>query len=206
MPDDSATDDLLQRAVAGDQHALQALLIQDGPYLRAHIAENLRLHNLHQDADVDEVLQAVWTRIAGAIRKFQPRGAGPFRAWLKTITANAVHSHVRQVMRRREIQLATANSGSGSHWSAALLDYLQHDSQTPSRVLAQQELETRLDQALADLPAKYRRAIELHLRDGLPVEDAAQRMACTVGQFRGYVQRGMEKLRGSPLLREYQLT
>lgn len=203
MPLDSAADELLPRAIGGDQRALQALLIREGSYLRARVVEDLRRHSLHQDTDVDEVLQAVWTRIAGAIRKFQPRGEDSFRAWLKTITANAVNSHVRQVMRRREIQLATAKSNSGSHWSAQLLDQLQHDSQTPSRVLAQQELETRLNEALAELPPQYRQAIELHVRDGLTVEDAAERMACTVGQFRGYLQRGLEKLRANPRLREF---
>lgn len=202
MPRDSSTDDILQRAIEGDERALQALLVREGATLRAQIVHELRRCHLHPDNAVDELLQTVWMRVARGIRKFRLSEPGAFRAWLKKIAVNATRSHARQVVGRREVHPGSVHGASGTAWSAALLDHLQHDSETPSRVCARQELEERLNRALAELPPKYRQAVELHFRDGLPVAEAALRMACSVGQVRGLLQRGLEKLRASPWLHE----
>ena len=61
---------------------------------------------------------------------------------------------------------AAAGGDSASSWSVPLLDQLQHDSETPSCAVAQQELEERLNRAVAEW-ASYRRAVELRFRGSI---------------------------------------
>jgi RNA polymerase sigma factor (sigma-70 family) len=86
--------------------------------------------------------------------------------------------------------------------SVSLLALLGLDSVTPSRVIVQDELEAGLRGALQDLQPRHREAVTLHVLQGLSVGESAQQMGCTVGQFRGYLQRGLDNLRANPRLKE----
>jgi RNA polymerase sigma-70 factor, ECF subfamily len=194
--------DLLKRAVGGDRLALQALLVREGSRLRAEIEAVLRRADRASTDDIDEVMQTVWVRVAGAICRFEPRGEGAFSGWLKTVAVNAARSHVEKVFRRRERTVSAQPGRFGEDWSGTLLECLRPDSATPSRLVARKERQERVDRAVAELPANYRQAVELSFREDLSVRDAAEQMSCTVGQFRGYLQRALKKLRVNPLLSE----
>ena len=202
MDEGAANDDLLDQARGGDPVALQAVLIREGGFLKAQIGAELGRCGVGSSSEVDDVLQEVWLRVARGLSRFEPRGEGSWPAWLKTISVNAARSHAERIHRGGRLLPAVAEGSSG-HWSVPLLDDLLADSSTPSRILAAQELESELEVAIAGLPDKRRQAVQLRYLQGLSIQQGADRMNCSAGQFRGYLQRGLEDLRASPHLRKF---
>ena len=49
-----------------------------------------------QQADAADVVQNVFTAVAGAIAGYERRADGNFRGWLWTITRNKINDHFRQ--------------------------------------------------------------------------------------------------------------
>lgn len=202
MAEDDAHDELLERARRGDRVAVEAVLIREGGFLRLRIGEELRRCGVPSPSDVDDVLQEVWLRVARGLRGFEPRDAGSWHAWLTTISVNATRTYVQR-QQRRPVSLAPMPDNSGEHWSGALLDCLLADSVTPSRVVAGREVEAELQVAINELSEEQRDAVQLRYLQGLAIEEGASQMRCSVGQFRGYLQRGLENLRASPRLRKF---
>lgn len=202
MARDDAHDELLERARRGDRVAVEAVLIREGGFLRSRIAEELRRCGVTIPSDVDDVLQEVWIRVVRGLPQFEPRDAGSWNAWLTTISVNTARTYVQRVQ-RRPASLPPVADNSGERWSGALLDCLLADSVTPSRVVAGREVEEELRAAISELPQEQRGAVQLRHLQGLAIEDGARQMSCSVGQFRGYLQRGLENLRASPRLRKF---
>lgn len=195
-------DPLLVRAIRGDERALEAILVRDSPSLRAQIADELRRCGIDRPSEVEEILPEVWSRLARGLGSFQPVGQAAWTAWRKKIAVNTTRSHVRRLKRSKEFPLPTVRNPSGDSMSVSLLAHLGLDTVTPSRVVVQDELEACLREALQDLQPRHRTAITLRVLQGLSVGESAQQMGCTAGQFRGYLQRGLENLRANPRLKE----
>ena len=69
------------------------------------------------------------------------------------------------------------------------------ESTTPTCPVEGEEVRAVLDQELSHLPWKLRTAVVLHHLQGQRVEEAAQRLGWTAGQFRGALFRGRQMLR-----------
>jgi RNA polymerase sigma factor (sigma-70 family) len=114
-------------------------------------------------------------------RGFRDRAGGLVGPWLFGIARNVVAQSVRR--RRIELQ-ACAKLG--------LLERLDEPRATA-------EPDARwldgLDEALAELPASERRALELRVVDELPYEAVAAGLATTPGAARVRVSRGLGRLR-----------
>jgi RNA polymerase sigma factor (sigma-70 family) len=67
-------------------------------------------------------------------------------------------------------------------------------SQPPRCPMEEQELRAYLDAELAQLPHRYRSAIVLHHLEGRSIEEAADQLGWSVGQFRGALFRGRRLL------------
>jgi RNA polymerase sigma-70 factor (ECF subfamily) len=78
---------------------------------------------------------------------------------------------------------------------AAHGDFLSGGESTPDQVLAQKELATRLDQALAGLPFDQRTAIVLREVDGLSYEEIAYSLGVAVGTVKSRLTRARQALR-----------
>ncbi|MEZ6009465.1 MAG: sigma-70 family RNA polymerase sigma factor, partial [Planctomycetota bacterium] len=106
--------------------------------------------------------------------------AAPLRAgWLRGVTRNLSHRHIRDATRRRRREALVAR---------------------PEAVAAAAEVvsvaeRTRVLQHLALLDDRYRRAIELRYFEDLPPREAAARLGLPVETVRTHVRRGIEQLR-----------
>jgi RNA polymerase sigma-70 factor (ECF subfamily) len=129
----------------------------------------------HQFRGSSDDEQLAWLRailaniLTDAIRKFAPRAGGPMRE--RSLEASLEHSS-----RRLESILAAEQT-------------------SPSQRVIRHEQLIRLANALNQLPADQRQAIELRHLQGLATAEIARRMNRSVPAVGGLLQRGLRALR-----------
>lgn len=140
-----------------------------------HLRRTRDLHAAH-DLTAETFAQAWLAR-----RRFRDRAGGSAGPWLFGIARNLL----AQSVRRRRIELRACER-------IGLLERLDEP-----RVGAEPEdvLLEGLDEALAELTAGERDAVELRVIDGLPYDAVAADLATTEGAARVRVARGLGRLR-----------
>ncbi len=170
---------MLDKAVAGDATALSLLLEQVGPELRRRLAPEIppRWRSI---LSVDDVMQETYIDAFLDIHYFHPRGSGSFLAWLTVLAKRNLVDALRMleaekrgsrrmVGRRREQRLT------------ALYDELGWTHSTPSHHAARQEARDCLSRAISQLPATYRRVVEMYDLQGRTAAEVATSLSRTVG-------------------------
>jgi RNA polymerase sigma-70 factor (ECF subfamily) len=164
-PDSGATQDLLQRAHAGDPQALEELFAGYRPYLRQFVA--LRLDpKLRPRLDPSDVVQEAQMEAARRLTSYLEGPPLPFRLWLRQIAQDRLYN-----LHRRHV--ATARRAVGREQplpeqsSAMLAEQLLASGSTPSQRLGRRELARRLRQALAQLSDADREILLLRNFEGL---------------------------------------
>lgn len=141
---------------------------------------------LRVEADAEEAFQEAY----GAL--FKHRSKLPtYRAavaWLYQTATNAARMQRRRQWRsllrdRRKAATSPADTEAGEN-------------------LAQREQREAVAAALAELPQRERRAVELVYLEGMTHSEAADALGWSRGTLGTYVQRGLERLRQAPGLRE----
>lgn len=143
---------LRSAVLAGDERAWQAWY--DASYERLYAYVSWRCAGLRDLAD--EVVQDTWLTAVRRIRSFDPR-KGSFGGWLRGIAAHLLCNHLRRRAHRHGESL-------NGHTSAAA---------PAEAALEQRELAERIAQALAELPARYERALQAKYVDERSVADLA---------------------------------
>jgi RNA polymerase sigma-70 factor (ECF subfamily) len=117
-------------------------------------------------------------------------------AWLRQVLANNLRDEVRKfatqardVRRERSLEAALDES------SARLECYLAADQSSPSQQAMRNEQLLALANALAQLPADQREAVERHHLQGAALADVAGQMGRSKGAVALLIFRGLKKLR-----------
>lgn len=194
MAEDSKT--LIDQARAGDRLALEQLLMTHADELRCHLVGRFP-SALKGVIAVEDVVQESLTKAYLNIDQLRESSAPAFRAWLKTMGEMVMLDFLRAEkaqkrggkFRRRQ---ATTDSVTGS--LVDLMGKLPGDSITASRVISEQEGVSALQAAIAGLVDDQRKAIQLHVLQGLPIEETAQAMDRSPAAVRSLIQRGKQKL------------
>jgi RNA polymerase sigma-70 factor (ECF subfamily) len=187
--------ELLIAAVAGDQSALERLLLERYDSLRAYLAPRVP-DQLRVLIDADDVLQQTFVEAFRDISRFQPRSLDAFAGWLKTIAEHRLIDAVKQQRRKKRGGDAKRVEASKAQSSAVnLLAELEADGLTPSRVIARDEAAALLQVSLARLPQQYGEAIRLRYLEGLSEDEAAARLGQSPDALRGLCFRAKKKLR-----------
>ena len=173
---DSADEDVLVRAAAGDETALAELYDRFGAVAYGLALRVLRDRALAEDA-VQEAFIAVWRQ---GDRYSPARGSA--RTWILTL----VHRRAVDLVRRQERQpTAVADpepsgaSGEGGADDAAVV----------------RDERARVQAALAQLPHDQRVALELAYYGGLTQSELAARLGETVGTIKSRMFHGLRRLR-----------
>lgn len=188
MSQDAATAEertLVQAAQQGDQEALRALLERLARPLYAAVI----LPRVGNPADADEVLRDTLSRAVERLDSFKWTGAG-FYPWLRQIAVNMVIDRARRVQRRTRAETELERQ-------AAVVQPLHHAG-AEEVLIEQQERAVALkmlEQAMAQLNDRYRRAIELRLLEEKPREACAEALGVTVGNFDVIFHRALAALR-----------
>lgn len=122
------------------------------------------------DTDALEVVGDCMATLAGKMRDFQyDRGKCRFRTWLKTVTNNAVVSHLRKRRPRQAdttvwSDLEDTASGPDELWERQWeLDHLQHC----------------FEQIAKELPAQHAEAFRLYVLEEEPAQQVAEKLGLT---------------------------
>lgn len=169
MPTDES---LVAQLGAGDATALAAIVARHGPPLM-----RFATHFLHSADEADDILQDVFVRAEGAIR----RGVRPDRLdrWLFRITINRCRSYKRRWWR--------SVSGPGADHALAVAAVRPNDE-----AIAWRE---EIDAGLAALSAPLREAFLLKHVEGLEYLAIAELTGASVPALKMRVARACEQLR-----------
>lgn len=192
MPLDQA--ELIRAAQAGDRLALAKLLACHHPVLAARAAARLD-PALRARLSPEDILQDVYCRVFQHISAFEQRGADAFLSWLTTILDHSLVDADRTAHRARRNVAREAAPLPPAGSFAGLLTQLYSKSNTPSRILRQEEAIGALLTCLAQLNAAQRQVIELRYFRGLALAETAR---CTGRSEAGVValtQRALKSLR-----------
>lgn len=194
-------DDLIQRAVAGDQVAL-TLLLKDG---RRRLCERLvgRVPGeLRATIDVDDLAQQAHVVAFRRIKDFVPAGPDGFYRWVEAIALGKLRDAMkgyRAAKRGGGKAAGVVAAGNADQSVVALLDMVAAQGLSPSRSAAWHEQIEALQTALAVLPEHYRQALTLVYIEGRPVAEAAAIMGRSERSLHGLCRRAIECLRSELL-------
>lgn len=201
MTDSSASnaDVLLSQALAGSPECFGRLLHLYRNYLNLLVTTQLEQKLLTRVSSSD-ILQETFLEATRDFEKFRGSTSNEFWAWLRKILVNNLHRVVEQHVLtqkrdvRREISIeALANSLEQS--AARLESILPDPGESPSGNVQQFELEIKLADKLAQLPADYREVIVLRHIEALPFEEVGLRMERSAGAARMLWLRALQALR-----------
>lgn len=172
---------LLSRALNGDTHALDRLLLNHTPRLLARIERRLPA-DLRSLFSAEDVLQESLTDAYATFSTFVPNPAAPspvdaVYGWLTTIADHRLIDLVRYHRAQKRGPGQTLQPRAGMSMSmVALVDLLAIDSHTPSRSFSDHELEGAIRAAVTRLTPDHQAAIQMRYFEGLTIAQIAVRM------------------------------
>lgn len=188
--------ELVTELQAGSEAAFEWLVT----YYHAGVY-NLVYGILSDPADAADVTQEVFLRAFRGIRGFR-RGSS-LKTWLYRISVRQALNHRRWCWRhhRQQVSIDAEDENTGM-----TLD-LKDAEATPFEWCATQEMQTKVRQALAAVPASFRSAVILRDLEGLSYEEVAEVLEVSVGTVKSRILRGRRMLKEmlDPLLRSPQM-
>ena len=183
-PDSDAQ--LVARAVAGEQHAYELLVIKYQRRITRLAAHMVRDAELAQD-----VAQETFIRAWRALHQF--RGEAQFSTWLHRIAVNTAKRALMNRARSPVLTEAALQAGREDDETSPV-ERESISETTPESELAAREIAAAVQDALSALPEDLRRAITLREIEGLSYEDIAQTMNCPIGTVRSRIFRAREAI------------
>lgn len=186
---------LIRKAVSGDADALSILLKQHAEQIRASLAGQIPA-KWRALLSIDDVVQQTYTDAFLDIAMFDPDEDGTFSGWLCRIA----HCNLRDAIRmlkavKRGGRSTRVEFHDRSKTAVALITMLSDSGTSPSQHASGKEAETRLDQALEQLPASYRTVVQLYDLEELDVETVAERLDRSTGAVYMLRARAHDRLR-----------
>jgi RNA polymerase sigma-70 factor (ECF subfamily) len=188
-------DDLLRRAVRGDEEAFLQIY-------RAHQATLYRyaLRMTGRPWAAEELVQEVFLTLLHESGRFDP-SRGALGAFLFGIGRN----HVRKHLERSPDEVPLDENAEPPQTAAALNHANGNRLANPAGWAEQRQKSEQLHRALLEIPEEFREAIVLCDLEEQSYEEAALLLCCPIGTVRSRLHRGrallmarMEFLRGQP--------
>ncbi len=173
MADSRQSHDVLwKRATVGDAKALDELLVDYLPHLRAFVRSRVD-GALRQRESCSDVVQSVCRELVSRRESFEFRGEAQFRGWLFTSALNKIREkHRFHHAGRRDVH----KEDGIDPLSAAELALAYASVSSPASVAAMREDVDRLEKAFDELSDDHREVISLARIAGLPLDEVGQRM------------------------------
>lgn len=189
--------DRIERAVAGDESALVALLVETDPRLCRIISRRIP-PGMRSVLDAADIVQEVHIEVFRRIATLEPRTPVAFERWVSTIAVNKLrHAIERHNAAKRcggRVRVS-AKSRRVEDTTIALLDHLVDRGRTPSSNAGRRESLAAMDKAMSRLPEAYRQAIRLVHIEERGLEAAAAEMGRTERAVHALCHRGKKRLR-----------
>jgi RNA polymerase sigma-70 factor, ECF subfamily len=175
---------ILQRAQKRDPEALNLLFESCRGRL---FASALRILPRQQDAEdaVQDAMLAAFTHMD----KFQ--GRADFLTWATRIVINAALMQIRRARSKPVISWDQVNGEIEESFSS---EFVEDKKPTPEQIYQQVEQRRLLEEALWQLPADHRRAVQLCKLMDCSLNDAARALGVSIGTIKARLHRGRRSL------------
>ena len=194
----SQLDECLQQALAGDQAALQQLLVAYCPVLSQQITKELPA-SVQPAISVEDVLQETLILAVRDFDSLRTPSRDLFAAWLIAIAEHRIQDTVKMAGRQKRRAARPPSKSPDDHAAdSSILDLVQlvfDGGESPSQRAASAEAVHAIQVGVASLPDDQREAIRLRYLQGLSTQAAADQMERTPGAVRGLVSRARQNLR-----------
>ncbi|MDP1657305.1 MAG: RNA polymerase sigma factor RpoE [Rubrivivax sp.] len=177
---------LVERTLAGDQHAFELLVIKYQRRIQRLISRMVRDSDL-----VEDIAQETFIRAYRALHQF--RGDAQFYTWLYRIAVNTAKKFLLDLKRDPLVTL-TALQPDGEEDETSRPGNEPITDETPESVLAASEIAQAVNAAMEALPEDLRQAVTLREIEGLSYEDIAAAMDCPIGTVRSRIFRAREAI------------
>ena len=176
-----ADEQLVVKVQRGDKRSFDLLVLKYQHKVLALVRRFVKDH-----AEAEDVAQEAFIKAYRAINSF--RGDSAFYTWLYRIAVNTAKNALEARKRRPSSDVDIDEVG-----DSGFSEQLRTD-ENPETLLAGQDLQRVIDEALAALPDDLRRALMLREFDGMAYEDIAQVMDCPIGTVRSRIFRAREAI------------
>ena len=177
---------LVERTVAGDQHAFELLVIKYQRRIQRLIGRMVR------DVDlVEDIAQDTFIRAYRALHQF--RGDAQFYTWLYRIAVNTAKKALMELKHDPTVSESSFRSADDENETSQPRNEPTSD-ETPESVLAAKEIGAVVNAAMDALPEELRQAVTLREIEGLTYEEIAAVMACPIGTVRSRIFRAREAI------------
>lgn len=194
MSSEEERQDLVQRAVEGDQDAVQRLVVYyHGPLhgvVAAQMSTSLRRH-----VGAEDILQQAYTEAFTSIGRYTFNTPGGFYKWLETIALRRLKSVSRDLTRqKRDIRRNQSRFQDAETSIHDLIERIPGAQSSPSRRLAKQEASAAAVSSLARLEEDQRNVITMRFLEHRPVSEIAEELGKSKGAVHMLITRGLDRL------------
>ncbi|HEV3393316.1 MAG TPA: sigma-70 family RNA polymerase sigma factor [Chthoniobacterales bacterium] len=180
--DDDAEDVRLMHLVAsGDTVAFETLIERHQALIAGTVARMLG-----SNSDVEDIAQQVFIRVWKSASRYVARAK--FTTWLLKITRNLVFNEMRRAKRHPHVPVQIDPE-------AEELPLRDEMTATPDATLLQEELQSKIDSAIAQLPDTQRMALVLRRYQELSYEEIAEVLELSVPAVKSLLFRARTELR-----------
>ena len=173
---------LVERAQQGDKRAFDLLVRK-----YQHKIVKLISRYIADPNEALDVAQEAFIKAYRALPNF--RGDSAFYTWLYRIAITTAKNWLVSKGRRPPESDVAAEEAEQLEAGGSLRDY-----DTPDQILAKDEVERAVYEAIDELPHDLRTAITLREMEGMSYEEIAQAMDCPVGTVRSRIFRAREAI------------
>ncbi len=178
--------DLMQRVKAGDANAFRELVER---HQRAVI--NVIHRSIGDAWEAEDLAQRVFVQVYRSAPRYKP--SAKFTTWLFTIVRNTVLNEYRR--RSRHAAESLEAMAQPSHPDGVGLQITDPRAADPGETMAQRELRDKILEAIERLPEQQRLAVILCRYEGLPYEEIAQVLKCSVSAVKSLLHRARQTLK-----------
>jgi RNA polymerase sigma-70 factor (ECF subfamily) len=176
---------LMLRVKGGDVRAFEELV---GKYKQPIV--NLMYRMIRDLDEAEDLAQNVFIRLFQSAPRYEV--SAKFSTWIFTIARHLCLNEIRRRGRHPSESLEASQAESEEQAPRQFQD--TRDISAPHAFL-QAELEAKIQQALAELPAKQRLAIVLCREEELSYEQIARVLGCSLSAAKSLIHRGRDSLK-----------
>lgn len=187
---------LIKDLIRGDQHAFEQVVSE---YQNIMISVARAIVG---EAFADEVVQDAWISAIKALPKFEGRSS--LKTWLLHIVSNGAKSRVKRENRHSSLdegwQAVSSDKfdNSGHRYD----DVLPWEQATPDALLANDQLQSIIEETFQKLPAQQRAALTLYDMEGIKMEEICNILDVSSSNIRVLLHRARTTLHQS--IEKYQ--
>lgn len=190
---ETTSEELLRKAVAGDADALTLLLQQFGPDVERTLQINPVWRTMIEPADV---MQVTYLEAFLRIGTFDPDRSESFPGWLRRIAQNNLKDAIRGLERQKQPQPRNRVKPPKFEDSmVGLYEMLEAGMSTPSRQVRRQEACSLLENSIRLLPDRYAEVVRRYDLDCQPIAEVASALGKSPGAVHMLRARAHDRLR-----------